>query len=92
MFLYYNKAGLVADFALCVNIFFIMGVLASLGAALTLPGIAGIVLALAMAVDANVLIYERIREEVRAGKGSRLALDEGYKRAYPLLLTPTLPH
>ena len=86
MFLYYSKAGLVADFALCVNIFFIMGVLASLGAALTLPGIAGIVLALAMAVDANVLIYERIREEVRAGKGSRLALDEGYKRAYPAII------
>ncbi|MCL2435280.1 MAG: protein translocase subunit SecDF [Lentimicrobiaceae bacterium] len=86
MFLYYSKAGLVADFALCVNIFFIMGVLASLGAALTLPGIAGIVLALAMAVDANVLIYERIREEVRAGKGARLALDEGYKRAYPAII------
>jgi len=86
MFLYYSRAGLVADFALCVNIFFIMGVLASLGAALTLPGIAGIVLALAMAVDANVLIYERIREEVRAGKGPRLALDEGYKRAYPAII------
>jgi SecD/SecF fusion protein len=86
MFMYYSRAGLVADFALCVNIFFIMGVLASLGAALTLPGIAGIVLALAMAVDANVLIYERIREEVRAGKGARLALDEGYKRAYPAII------
>jgi len=86
MFLYYSRAGLVADFALCVNIFFIMGVLASLGAALTLPGIAGIVLALGMAVDANVLIFERIREEVRAGKGARLALDEGYKRAYPAII------
>jgi len=86
MFMYYHKAGLVADFALCVNIFFIMGVLASLGAALTLPGIAGIVLALGMAVDANVLIYERIREEIRAGKGPRLALDEGYKRAYPAII------
>jgi len=63
-----------------------MGVLASLGAALTLPGIAGIVLALGMAIDANVLIYERIREEVRAGKGARLALDEGYKRAYPAII------
>ncbi|MCL2246814.1 MAG: protein translocase subunit SecDF [Lentimicrobiaceae bacterium] len=86
MFLYYSRAGLVADFALCVNIFFIMGVLASLGAALTLPGIAGIVLALGMAIDANVLIYERIREEVRAGKGANLALDEGYKRAYPAII------
>jgi len=86
MFMYYSRAGLVADLALCVNIFFIMGVLASLGAALTLPGIAGIVLALGMAIDANVLIFERIREEVRAGKGARLALDEGYKRAYPAII------
>ncbi|MCL2289705.1 MAG: protein translocase subunit SecDF [Bacteroidetes bacterium] len=86
MFLYYGRAGLVADFALCVNIFFIMGVLASLGAALTLPGIAGIVLAIGMAVDANVLIYERIREEVRAGKGARLALAEGYKNAMPAII------
>jgi SecD/SecF fusion protein len=86
MMLYYSKAGLVADFALLINIFFIMGVLASLGAALTLPGIAGIVLTLGMAVDANVLIFERIREEVRAGKGVRLAVDEGYKNAYSAII------
>jgi len=86
MVLYYSRAGFVADMALCLNIFFIMGVLASLGAALTLPGIAGIVLTLGMAIDANVLIYERIREEVRAGKGIRLAVAEGYKHAYPAII------
>ncbi|MCL1851219.1 MAG: protein translocase subunit SecDF [Bacteroidetes bacterium] len=86
MILYYGRAGYVADLALCTNIFFIMGVLASLGAALTLPGIAGIVLTLGMAVDANVLIFERIREEVRIGKGIRLALDEGYKNAYSAII------
>ena len=86
MFLYYGRAGLVADIALFTNIFFIMGVLASLGAVLTLPGIAGIVLTLGMAVDANVLIFERVREEVRAGKGARLAMDEGYKNAYSAII------
>lgn len=86
MFLYYGRAGWIADIALMTNIFFIMGVLASLGAVLTLPGIAGIVLTLGMAVDANVLIYERIREELRAGKGLRLALDEGYKNAYSAII------
>lgn len=82
MFLYYGRAGLIADIALLTNVFFLMGVLASLGAVLTLPGIAGIVLTMGMAIDANVLIYERIREEVRAGKGMRLAVNEGYSNAY----------
>lgn len=86
MFLYYNRAGLVADLALIANIFFIFGILASLGATLTLPGIAGIVLTLGMAVDANVIIYERIREEVRAGKGIRLAINDGYKAAYSAII------
>ncbi len=86
MFLYYSKAGLVADLALLCNVFFIIGVLASLGAVLTLPGMAGIVLTLGMAVDANVLIYERIREEVRNGKGQRLAVEEGYKNAYSAII------
>ena len=86
MFLYYSKAGNIASIALCTNIFFIMGVLASLGAVLTLPGIAGIVLTMTLAVDANVLIFERIREEVRAGKGARLAIDEGFKNAYPAII------
>lgn len=81
MALYYNKAGLVADFALICNMFFIMGVLASLGAVLTLPGIAGIVLIIALSVDANILIFERVREELRLGKGIRLAIADGYRHA-----------
>ncbi len=86
MIAYYNKAGWVASFALLINVFFLFGVLASLGAVLTLPGIAGIVLTLGMAVDANVIIYERIKEEVRAGKGLRLALADGYKNAYSAII------
>jgi SecD/SecF fusion protein len=86
MLFYYNRAGFAADIALLLNIFFIVGVLASLGAVLTLPGIAGIVLTLGMAVDANVIIYERIREEIRAGKTMRMALDEGFKNAYSAII------
>ncbi|MCF8232701.1 MAG: protein translocase subunit SecDF [Bacteroidales bacterium] len=86
MVMYYNRAGWVSNLALVTNIFFIMGVLASLGAVLTLPGIAGIVLTIGMAVDANVIIYERIREEIRAGKGIRLALNDGYKNAYSAII------
>ena len=86
MQLYYNRAGLVANIALLVNVFFLFGVLASVGAVLTLPGIAGIILTLGMAVDANVIIYERIREEMRAGKGMRLAIDDGYKNAYSAII------
>ncbi|PKP49916.1 MAG: protein translocase subunit SecDF [Bacteroidetes bacterium HGW-Bacteroidetes-11] len=86
MVLYYNRAGWIADIALVTNIFFIFGVLTSLGAVLTLPGIAGIVLTLGMAVDANVIIYERIREELRAGKGLRLAITDGYNNAYSAII------
>ena len=71
---YYNQAGMVSDIALLVNMFFIFGVLASLGAVLTLPGIAGIVLTIGMSVDANVLIYERIREELHQGRDCVLHL------------------
>lgn len=81
IFYYSHRAGVVADFALIVNMFFLIGVLASLGAVLTLPGIAGIVLTIGMSVDANVLIYERIREELIAGKGIKLAVADGYKNA-----------
>ena len=81
VFYYSRRAGLVADFALIANMFFLIGVLASLGAVLTLPGIAGIVLTIGMSVDANVLIYDRIREEIIAGKGIRLAINDGYKNA-----------
>ncbi len=86
MILYYNRAGLVANIALLSNVFFLVGILASLGAVLTLPGIAGIVLTMGMAVDANVIIYERIREEIRAGKGGRLALADGFKHAYSSII------
>ena len=68
MMFYYNRAGVVANIALIANVFFIIGTLASLGAALTLPGIAGLVLTIGMSVDANVLIFERIREELRKYK------------------------
>lgn len=83
---YYSNSGWVADIALFVNIFFIMGVLTSIGAVLTLPGIAGIVLTVGMSVDANVLIYERIREELRHGKGIRLAIADGFKMAYSSII------
>lgn len=86
MAMYYSTAGWVANVALIVNLFFLMGVLASLGAVLTLPGIAGIVLSLGMSVDANVLIYERIREEIAEGKSIRLAINEGFRKAMPSIL------
>ena len=86
MMFYYNRAGVVANIALLANIFFIMGVLASLGAVLTLPGIAGIVLTIGMSVDANVLIFERIREELRSGKGLKLAIKDGYNNAYSAIV------
>jgi len=86
VFYYSRSAGVVSDIALFSNIFLLFGVLASLSAVLTLPGIAGIVLTLGMAVDANVLIYERIREEIRSGKGIKLAVSDGYKRAYSAII------
>ncbi len=86
MVFYYRGAGLVADVALLVNVFLIMGVLASLGAVLTLPGIAGIVLTIGMSVDANVIIYERVKEELRNGKGMKLAIKDGYNAAYSAIL------
>ncbi len=86
LFYYSRSAGLIADIALIANMFFLIGVLASLQAVLTLPGIAGIVLTIGMSVDANVLIYERIREEIAAGKGIKLAISDGYKHAYSAII------
>jgi SecD/SecF fusion protein len=87
MIFYYSKsAGTIANIALVTNVFLLFGVLASLNAVLTLPGIAGIVLTMGMAVDANVLIYERIREELRAGKGMKLAIADGYRHAYSAII------
>lgn len=82
MIFYYGFIpGLIADIALFINVFFLMGILASFGAVLTLPGIAGIVLTLGMAVDGNVLIYERVREELIAGKTQKSAIKDGFKNA-----------
>ncbi|HZF02517.1 MAG TPA: protein translocase subunit SecD, partial [Methylomirabilota bacterium] len=82
MLLYYRVAGLTANVALIVNIIILMGVMCSIGTTLTLPGIAGIVLTIGMAVDANVLIYERLREEIAKGKSLRGAIAAGYARAF----------
>ena len=86
MIFYYSGAGVVSNIALLANIFFVFGVLSSIGAVLTLPGIAGIVLTIGMSVDANVLIYERIREELSSGKGIRLAIKDGYDKAYNAII------
>ena len=86
MIFFYSNAGVTASIALVCNVFFLFGVLASFGAVLTLPGIAGIVLTLGMAVDANVIIYERVKEEIRAGKGLSLAVSEGYKNAMSAII------
>ncbi len=86
MALYYHRAGWVANFALLINLFFIMGILVSLGAVLTLPGIAGIVLVIGLSVDANILIFERVREELALGKNTALAIKEGFKHAMPSII------
>ncbi|MFZ4260519.1 protein translocase subunit SecDF [Sphingobacterium sp. HJSM2_6] len=86
MIAYYNRAGIAANIAVIFNVFFLMGVLASLNAVLTLPGIAGIVLTMGTAVDANVLIYERMREEMGLGKSMRKVVEDGYKHAMPSIL------
>ncbi|MBR2493668.1 MAG: protein translocase subunit SecD, partial [Paludibacteraceae bacterium] len=91
MMVYYGfKPGLVVDGALLVNVFFLVGILASFKAVLTLPGIAGIVLTLGMAVDANVLIYERIKEELKAGKTHKSAIQDGYKNAMSAIIDSNL--
>jgi preprotein translocase subunit SecD len=82
MMLYYRLSGLIADFALFLNVMLLLGAMASLNATLTLPGIAGIILAIGMAVDSNVLMFERMREELRAGKTPAAAVDSGYRKAF----------
>ena len=86
MAFYYRKIGLVANVALALNVVFVMAMLAAFGATLTLPGIAGIVLTVGMAVDANIIIYERIREELAVGKNARSAVDAGYQHALSAVL------
>lgn len=90
MVFYYHTAGMVAGIALICNLFFLLGVLVSFGAVLTLPGIAGIVLTMGMAIDANVIIYERVKEELRAGKGLALSLKEGFKNAMSAIIDGNL--
>ena len=86
MIIFYRKAGIAADIALLCNVLFLFGALASFGTVFTLSGIAGLVLTMGMAVDANVIIYERIKEELNAGKALRLAISDGYKNAYSAIL------
>jgi preprotein translocase subunit SecD len=82
MGLYYKASGVIADFALILNVFMLVGILAAIRATLTLPGIAGIALGIGMAVDSNVLILERIREELKLGKTVRSSIDGGYDKAF----------
>ncbi len=82
MVAYYKMSGVIADFALALNIIYLIGALSAFSATLTLPGIAGIILAIGMAVDSNVLMFERIREELRLGKTPRAAIDSGYDKAF----------
>jgi preprotein translocase subunit SecD len=82
MIAYYRMSGVIADCALVLNILFLIGVLSAFNATLTLPGIAGIILAVGMAVDSNVLMFERIREELRLGKTPKAAIDSGYDKAF----------
>ena len=90
MGLFYKTAGWVSDLALIINVFFLMGCLVSFGATLTLPGIAGIVLTMGMAVDANVIIFERIKEELRGGKGVHAAIKDGFSNAYSAIIDGNL--
>ena len=90
MGLFYKTAGWMSDIALITNVFLLMGFLVSFGAVLTLPGIAGIVLTMGMAVDANVIIYERIKEEIRGGKGLILAIKDGFSNAYSAIIDGNL--
>ena len=90
MIIYYKSSGLLANLALVLNLLVVLSVLAGLNATLTLPGIAGIILTIGMAVDANVIIFERIREELDKGKTVRAAIDGGYQRAFTTILDANL--
>jgi preprotein translocase subunit SecD len=90
MVVYYRASGALADLALLLNIVFLLSAMAYFGSTLTLPGIAGIILTIGMAVDANVLIFERIREELASGKPIRLAVDAGYDKAFSAILDSNL--
>jgi preprotein translocase subunit SecD len=86
MIIYYKLSGVIADLALFLNLIFVLSIMASIGATLTLPGIAGLILTIGMAIDANVIIFERIREELSIGKTIRSAVDAGYSRAFVTIM------
>ena len=86
MLFYYKVFGFIADIALVMNLVILVAIMSLLGATLTLPGIAGIVLTIGMAVDANVLIFERIREELSAGRATRTAVEEGFQHAFSAIM------
>jgi preprotein translocase subunit SecD len=86
MLVYYKFGGSIADCALIINVLFVVGVLAAFKATVTLPGMAGLILTLGMAVDTNVLIFERIREELNSGKPLRTCIDIGYKKAFSAII------
>jgi preprotein translocase subunit SecD len=86
MIVYYRRAGIIADIAVSMNLFLQLAILATFGASMTLPGIAGLALTLGMSVDANVLINERIREELRSGKSPRAAVELGYSKALSAII------
>lgn len=86
MVMYYRFGGAVADLALIFNMFFVLGVMASFKATLTVPGIAGLILTIGMSVDSNVLIYERIREELATGKPMKTSIEIGYKKAFSAII------
>ena len=86
MIVYYGLSGIIADYAIVLNLVLLLGAMAFLNATLTLPGIAGIILTIGMGVDSNVLMFERIREEIRAGKPPRPAIDSGYDKAFLTIL------
>jgi preprotein translocase subunit SecD len=90
MIVYYRNSGGVSDVALVLNVLFLMGILTGFGFTLTLPGIAGIILTMGMAVDANVLIYERIREEIRLGKTVRASIETGFAKAFVTIVDANL--
>jgi len=86
MIIYYRLSGVIADYAIVLNLVLLLGAMALLSATLTLPGIAGIILTIGMGVDSNVLMFERIREEIRLGKQPRPAVDAGYDKAFLTIL------
>ena len=90
MIFYYRLSGVIASSVLILNLLFLLAGMASIHATLTLPGIAGIILTIGMAVDANVLIFQRIREELKAGKTIRLAIDQGYDKAFSAIIDGNL--